>query len=77
MQDRRQHHTRGSKEPKTVEDFIADFASYIRGQRSEYNYDLEHEEDELKRAKLQGQIVACKVLANYVKDARKQFKEAK
>jgi hypothetical protein len=74
MQDRRQHHTRGSKEPKTVEEFIADFASYLRGCRNEYDHDLKVTTNPIKRAKLEGQKVACKVMLTYLKDAKKQFK---
>jgi hypothetical protein len=75
MSDRRQHHPRGPQEARTLEEFIDDFASFIRGQRSEYRYDSAAVDDPMLRARLQGQIATCRIMMAYLNDARKQIKE--
>lgn len=76
MPPRRQHNTRGPQDPRTLEEFIDDFAAFIRGQRCEYRHDLTVTSNPIKKARLHGQITACRILMTYLKDAKKQFKEA-
>lgn len=66
----------GPRDAKTIEEVLDGFQLYVRGLRDEYRYDLDSTTNALKKQKLLGQIAACKDVLMYVKDARKQYKEA-
>lgn len=72
----RRAHKGGPQDAKTLEEALEGIAAYVRGMREEYRYDLESTSNSLKKQRLLGQIAACKDIMTYIKDARKQYKEA-
>ena len=76
MQTSRRRHPNGPQDTLTMEELFEQLEAFLNGQRDECLEDIKIAGSPIKKAKLEGQLVCCKIIKSWVKDARKQYREA-